>query len=164
MSPISGLASTDLCRLLKLAFVDEAPETAAAQHVGALAHNGGSELIVHQQCVDAGNTGFGGFNSLARWLPGSSFAKQVDVAVDGAAAAADKVDPTRIHESPQRRRHGLGGLVVLSVLVRHSGVWHAGYWKAGNGRQSADVVGHECRTGGAVDSDPQQVAVLQRDI
>ena len=162
--PVAGLPTADFGGLLELALVDETAEAAAAQHVGALADHGRAELVVHQQRVDSRYAGVVGFDDLPGRFALRRLAQQVDVAVDGAAATADQVHPSGIDEAAQGLGHGLRRLVVLAVFVGHARVGHAGHREAGDGRQGADVVGHERRASGAVDADPQQFAVGQGDV
>ena len=164
MGSVAGLASPDLGGLLELAFIDQPTEAAAAQHISALADDGRAQLVVNQQGVNAGDAGFRRLNNLPGSLACHGFAQEVNVPVDRAAAAANQVHPPGINEPAQRLRHGLRRFVILAVLVWHSGVGDTGHREAGNGCEGTDVVGHKCGAGGAVDADPQQVAVSQRHV
>ena len=161
---VAGLTPPDFGRFLECALVDQATEAAAAQHVGALADNGRAHLVVDQKSVDAGDPRFGRIHRRPGWLALSHPGQQLDVAVHRAAAAADDVHPSGVYKPAQRFGHGLRRLVVPAVLVGHPGVGHRGDREPGDGGQRAHVVGHKLGASGAVDPDPQQVPVGQRDV
>ena len=54
---VADLAAAHLGGLLELALTDEAAEAPAAENVGALAHDGGAGVVVHDQGFDAGDAG-----------------------------------------------------------------------------------------------------------
>ena len=164
MGAVAGLAAADFGGLFKGAVVNQAAEPAAAQHIGAFPDDGRAHLVVHQQRLDAGNAGFRRFHRAARRLAGGQLRQQPHVFVDGAAATPDDIHPAGLDEPPDGVRHRFRRFVVAAVFVGHSGVGDGGHRKAGQGGQTADMVGHELRPGGAVDANPQQFAVGQRGI
>jgi hypothetical protein len=97
-----------------------------------------------------------------RAMLGGDLGEHRDVFVGGAAAAADEVQPTLRQKAPEHFTKDLGAFAVLAVLVRQASVRHASNAGTTDRREGAQVIGHERRTGGAVEADVEQIGVQQR--
>ena len=85
-----------------------------------------------------------------------------DVLGRRAAAAADQVEPAVFDEPLQGRGQRRRRLKIGSLFVGQTGVRIAGYAGLCHAVDRPDVVGHELRTGGAVQPDREQIHVPER--
>ena len=83
----------------------------------------------------------------------------LDMAGNGTAAPAEHVDPAVDGEPFENGGDHLRRLVVVAVLVGQARVRETGDGEAGDRGQCTHVIGHELRAGGAVQPDPEEVAV-----
>ena len=159
MGAVANLAAADFGGFLKTAAPNQAAETAAAQHIGALPHNHRAGILVDHQGLNAGYPGFRALHRRPRGRAGHLPGQQADVFRAGAAAAAYHIKPAGFDEPAHGIRQHFRGFVILAILIRQAGVGQASHRKAGQAGQGADVVGHKLRAGGAVKAQPQQIPV-----
>jgi hypothetical protein len=95
--------------------------------------------------------------------PADERGQRLDVRRPRTATAADQIEPSGVEKRREDLAEMLGRLAVLPVLVGQAGVGDAGDARAADLRQRAHVVAHELGTGGAVQTDVEQVGVEQRD-
>ena len=122
MRAVPNLVASDLGRLVDVTFTDEPLETAASEHVGALANENRPRVLVDGQRLKAGNDGGGWVSRHARRPPLDDSAHPLGVFRDGSAAASDDIDPARVHERAEHGRYVVGHVVIDSVLIRQTGV------------------------------------------
>ena len=97
-------------------------------------------------------------------FPATDSGDPTNVFRNSAAATSHDIKPTVAHEAADAPTQHLRGLVIVPVFVGQAGVGNAGHREAGKGSQSADMVGHELRPGGAIKANPQEVAVGQGSV
>ena len=161
---VANLAASDFGGFLKAVAGDETLEAAAAEDIGALAHNGGAGVVVDHHRFDAGNAGFQGRRGAAGRFAGHGIANPADVFGPGAAAAAGHIQPAVVGKPRQRAGQHRRRFVVVAVLIGQAGVGNAGNAEAGQALQRPQMVGHKLRPGGAVETHPQQLAMRQRGV
>ena len=129
-------------------------EEPGADHVGALAHDQRAVAIIGFHQLLAGEeyalrAGFHRSGTLALRHLRDGF----DMRRCGTTASADDVEPAVVDEALQVTRDRLGRLVVLQLLVRKTSIGIAGDARGGKLMQRAQVIGHEFRTGPAIQTD-----------
>ncbi len=163
LRPAADLAAGDLGRLVPALFRHQATELRRADHVGALADQQRAGLVGRLDQIDTGVEDPP--RPVAGNAPGRApldhRSERGDVAVGGAAAAADQIQPAVVGEALERRRQALGGLRVAAVRVRETRVGVAGDRGPGHLVHGAEVVGHQVGTGRAVEPDREQRRVLE---
>ena len=159
MRAAADLTAPDLRRLFDSPFVDQAAELAAAEYVGALANQDGARVLVHDEGVQAREPRAGRRAEGARGLRLGGAANALDMAGHGTAAPAEDVDPAVDGEPFENGGDHLRRLVVVAVLVGQARVGETGDGEAGDRGQRTHVIGHELGASGAVQPDPEEVAV-----
>src|SRR4051812_30149343 len=157
------LGPGDLRRIVPLFLRNQVPELLGAEDVGALAYDGWTDLVGDLQRVDPGQRAAPLGGRFARPQARRDLHQLADVRVVRPAAAAEEVQPAVLAEALQRPREHLRRLEIAAVLVGKAGIRDAGDARTQNPRERADVIGHELRTGGAVEAEVQEVEVLERD-
>ena len=164
MRPVANLPAPDFGGLLKPAAPNQAAEPAAAQHIGAFPHNHRPGVLIDNQRLNPRHPGFRPLRRPPRRYAGHLPRQQSDMFRAGAAAAAHHIQPARRHKPPHSIRQHFRRFVILAILVGQAGIGQASHRKAGQAGQSADMVRHKLRAGGAVKAQPQQIPVRQRGI
>src|SRR5215467_154981 len=95
----------------------------------------------------------------ARLLAMSHLGDCTDVRRGGAAASADDIDPAVIDEALERGGEAKRSLRVAALAVGfgNTGIGKTRNARTGDRREAPDVIGHELRSSGAVQTDRQQV-------
>ena len=128
---VAHLAPRNLAGLFPLFFRDKILEQARADYVGALADD--------QRPVTL----------LGLDHPGDGR----DMLVRGSAAAARQIQPPVGDEAAELGGDAIRGFAVPAFRVRHARVRIAGDARGSHGADSAEVIGHELRTGAAIQAD-----------
>ena len=97
----------------------------------------------------------------ARLFPLRHLGDGANVFFSGAAAAADHVQPAAIGEALELLRQGFRRLAVQALFIGQPGVRIARNVAVGQGLQRAQMVGHEFRAGGAIQTQRNQVDVIE---
>ena len=150
--------------LLDLAVRDQPLELAAAKHVGPLADDHRTRIVVDDERFDSGNHRAPQRRSFARTLASHRLHQQPDVLRRRAAASADQVDPSILGEARNFPGEHRGRLIVMPLFVGQTRIRHACDKKFRDAGQSAQMIGHEVGAGRAVEAHPEQIAMRERGV
>ena len=158
------LGAADLRRLLELVVHDQVLELPRPDDVGALPHQERAVVVPRIDDLDAAHRGGQALRGPARRLALHQPGQRARVRGRGPAAASDQIHPALVHEAPHLQGEALRRLLVLAELVGQAGVRVHADEAGGEARERAQVVGHELGTGGAVESDGEEIEVLHRRV
>ena len=159
MGSVTYLTAPHFSGFFEGSAADQAAESAAAQHVCAFAHDGRPGVFINHEGLNARNPGLMGFHRCSWGGVLRPLCQQANVLRPRAAATANNIEPAVFQEATNGCGQHFGCLIVFAVLVGQAGVGQAGHREAGKARQGTNVVCHKVRARGAVEPDPQQVAV-----
>src|SRR5467141_3141159 len=102
--------------------------------------------------------------ALARALALDRIHQQPDMLRRRTATSADQVDPSVFCKARNFTGEHLGRLVVMSFFIGQSRIWDTRNVESRYARERAQMIGHEVRTGRAVEAHPEQLAMRERRV
>ena len=157
-----SLGATHLDSGLEIVFDNELLEGAAAQDVGAFANQQRTRLLSQLDGFDARDEAPVVLRREARAAVGHGSSQARDVLRGGATAAADEVQPALVCKTADDLAEHLRSLCVLAVFVGEAGIGNAGHRTACQLGHGAQVVAHQVGSGGAVQTEIEQLSMGQR--
>ena len=155
------LSPAHLGRGLVLAGLDELLELAAAEHVGALAHEDGPLGLGELDGFEAGDEAAAVVRDRPRLPALDQLHQGHHVGRARAAAAAHEVKPAGVEETGEDALEDVRPFGIAPLLVWQAGVGHAGHAGPADFGEGAHVVRHQVRAGRAVQTHVQEVGVEQ---
>src|SRR5262249_10173115 len=156
------LLPCDLSGFFVFLFGNQPLEFAGANLISAFAHDQRPLVVTCFDKVDSGKER----TMMCPWNPRTlSFnhlRQRANVAVVSSATTSHQVQPSVIHKTLDSACECLGSFEVDTVLIRKARVGHARDQRLRELRQGANVIGHELRSGSAIQTNRQQIRMHDR--
>ncbi len=141
--------------------MDQTAKPTRADDIGPLAHQNRTIIFRNLQIGDAGDKRTGDRLPPPRRIKTDLLGHQSDMLRCRAATSTHHIEPTSLSEALQRLDHLLWGLSVVPLFVRQTRIRHTGHGNCSTLAQRPQMIGHQLRPRRAVQSQIQQIRMLQ---